>query len=88
MYTDILKNSIMNIINKILQNNHEIEEKVQKEITHILKTATCDTTKTNIHQTLNEFNRLQPTIKFTIEKEEHESIHFLDHTIHQKDKHL
>jgi hypothetical protein len=34
----IPKNSIMNIINNI-QNNHEIEEKEQKEIIHILKRA-------------------------------------------------
>jgi hypothetical protein len=42
----------------------------------------------DINQTHNEFNRLQPTIKFTIEKEEHEQIHFLYLTIHRKSKHL
>jgi hypothetical protein len=40
-----------------------------------------DQNKTNIDHTLNEFNKLQSTIKFTIEKE-HESINFLDLTIH------
>jgi hypothetical protein len=31
--------------------------------------------KTNIDHTLNKFNKLQPNINFTIEKELHESIH-------------
>jgi hypothetical protein len=31
---------------------------------------------------LNEFNKAQPTIKFTTEKELHDSINFLDLTIH------
>jgi hypothetical protein len=39
-------------------------------------------TKTNIDHTLNEFNKLQLTIKFTIEKEQQESIDFLYLTIH------
>jgi hypothetical protein len=39
-------------------------------------------------QTLNEFNKLQPLIKFTMEKELHEEINFLDLTIHRKDKRL
>jgi hypothetical protein len=38
---------------------------------------------TDINQTLNECNNLQPALKFTIEKE-HESINFLDLTIHRK----
>jgi hypothetical protein len=44
--------------------------------------------KTNIDHTPNEFNKLQSTKKFTIEKEQHESINFLDLTIHRKDKNL
>jgi hypothetical protein len=39
VYTNISKNNIMNIINNILQNGHEIEDKVQTEIMHILKTV-------------------------------------------------
>jgi hypothetical protein len=35
---------------------------------------------------LNEFNKLQPTIKFTIEKELHESVNFLDLTIHREEE--
>jgi hypothetical protein len=38
--------------------------------------------------TLNEFNKLQATINFTIEKEQHKSINFLDLTIHQKNNNL
>jgi hypothetical protein len=37
---------------------------------------------------LNEFNKLQPTIKFTTKKELHESINFLDLTIHREEKKL
>jgi hypothetical protein len=44
--------------------------------------------KTNTDHILNEFNKLQPTIKVTIEKEEHESINFLDLEIHRNDKNL
>jgi hypothetical protein len=44
-----------------------------------------DQNKTNIEQTLNEFKKLQPTIKFIIEKELHESISFLDLTIHREE---
>jgi hypothetical protein len=44
-----------------------------------------DQNKTNIDHTLDEFNKLQPTINFTIEKE-HESINFLDLKIYQKEK--
>jgi hypothetical protein len=48
-----------------------------------------DQNKTNIEQTLNKFNNLlQPSIKFTVEKELHEEINFLDLTIHCKDKML
>jgi hypothetical protein len=47
-----------------------------------------DQNKTNIEQILNEFNKLQPTIKFTIEKELHESVNFLDLTIHREEKKL
>jgi hypothetical protein len=47
-----------------------------------------DQNKTNIEHTLIEFNKLQPSIKFTIEKELHESISFLDLTKHRKDKSL
>jgi hypothetical protein len=38
--------------------------------------------------TLNEFNKLQQTTKFTIEKEQQESINFLDIRMHRKDKNL
>jgi hypothetical protein len=128
---------LISIINNILQNNHEIEDKIKTEITHTLKTVIdqnyfqfdleyykqndglamgaptsailaeayiqnmehtqiyrivkthqiiayfryvdviliiYDNKNTNIDQILNEFNNLQPTLKFTIEKEEHESI--------------
>jgi hypothetical protein len=44
--------------------------------------------KTNIDHTLHEFNTLQSNINFTIEKEQHESINFLDLTIHCKNKNL
>jgi hypothetical protein len=37
--------------------------------------------KTNIKEMLAEFNKQQPRIKFTIEKEKHKSINFLDLTI-------
>jgi hypothetical protein len=47
-----------------------------------------DQNKTGIDHTLNEFNKLQQTIKFTIEKEQQESINFLDIRIHRKDKNL
>jgi hypothetical protein len=39
-------------------------------------------------KTPNEFNNLQPSIRFTIEKELHEAINFLHLTIHCKDKKL
>jgi hypothetical protein len=42
-----------------------------------------DEKKTNIIHTLNEFNKLQPTINFTLEKEQQESINFLDITTHR-----
>jgi hypothetical protein len=47
-----------------------------------------DQSKTNIDYTLQEFNKLQSTINFTIEKNQHESINFFDLTIHRKGKNL
>jgi hypothetical protein len=76
-----------------------IQDTEHTQIYHILKTRQIieyfryiddiiyEEKKTDINQTLNEFNSIQPTIKFTIE-EEHKSINFLDLTIHRKDKHL
>jgi hypothetical protein len=55
-------------------------------VDHIL--VIYDQSKTNINYTLQEFNKLQSTINFTIEKEQHESINFLDLTIHRKGKNL
>jgi hypothetical protein len=43
-------------------------------------------TKTKIEQILNEFNNVQPSIKFTIKKEKHKEINYLDITIHRKKK--
>jgi hypothetical protein len=40
--------------------------------------------KTNIHETLTEFNKQATSIKFTIEEEQHNSINFLDLTIHRR----
>jgi hypothetical protein len=40
--------------------------------------------KTNIDETITEFNKLSTSIKFTIEKEQHKSSNFLNLTIHQK----
>jgi hypothetical protein len=40
--------------------------------------------QTNIEETINEFNRLNNNIKFTIEKEHDNSINFLDITINRK----
>jgi hypothetical protein len=37
----------------------------------------CVQNKINIEQTLNEFNNIQPSIKFTIEKKLHEEINYL-----------
>lgn len=45
-------------------------------------------TKTNITQTLNEFNNTQLSIKFTTQKEQPEKFNYLDITIHSKDKRL
>jgi hypothetical protein len=42
----------------------------------------------NTEHTLNEFNELQPSIKFTTEKDLHESINFLHLTIHCKGTNL
>jgi hypothetical protein len=39
MYTNIPKNSSINIINNTLENNKETEKNIQKEITHIVKTV-------------------------------------------------
>jgi hexokinase len=47
-----------------------------------------DRQKTNIKQTLKEFNNMQPTIKFTIEKEQQEKINYLDITIQRKNERL
>jgi hypothetical protein len=47
-----------------------------------------DQNKTNIEQTLKEFNNLKLSIKFTIGKELREEINFLFLTIHRKDKKL
>jgi hypothetical protein len=44
--------------------------------------------KTNIDHTLNEFTKLQHTIKFTIEKVQQDSINCLDIGIHRKDNSL
>jgi hypothetical protein len=44
-----------------------------------------DQSETNIYHTFNEFNKLQPTIHFTIEKK-HKSINFLALEIHGNDK--
>jgi hypothetical protein len=40
--------------------------------------------ETNIEKTLNDFNNIQPSIKFTIEKEKHIKIIYLDITIHRR----
>jgi hypothetical protein len=40
--------------------------------------------QTNIEETINEFNKLNNNIKFTIEKEHDNSINFLDITIYRK----
>jgi hypothetical protein len=40
--------------------------------------------KTNIQEKLTEFNKQTNNIKFTIEEEQHNSINFLDLTIHRK----
>jgi hypothetical protein len=45
-----------------------------------------DQAKTNIDQTLADFSEQQPTIKFTMERESHNSINFLDLTIHRNEK--
>jgi hypothetical protein len=37
--------------------------------------------KTNIHELLEDFNNLAPTMKFTLEKEQSNRINFLDITI-------
>jgi hypothetical protein len=37
---------------------------------------------TNIEEILMEFNKQQPKVKFTMEKEQHNSINFLDITMH------
>jgi hypothetical protein len=45
-----------------------------------------DQNKTSIDHTLEEFNKLQRTIKFTIEKEQQKSINFLDLLINRNEK--
>jgi hypothetical protein len=47
-----------------------------------------DQNKTNTEHTFNKFKKLQPSIKFTLEKELHESIYVLGLTIHPKDRNL
>ena len=47
-----------------------------------------DINKTNIDDMIIEFNKLQPTIKFTIEKETHETINFLDIGIYRGEENL
>jgi hypothetical protein len=47
-----------------------------------------DERETNIGKTLDEFNEEQPTIKFTIEKESHNSIHFLDLSVHRGEREI
>jgi hypothetical protein len=42
-----------------------------------------DQRRTNIEQTLEEFNNMQPTIKCIIEKEQKEKINYLDITIYR-----
>jgi hypothetical protein len=49
---------------------------------------TYDQRKTNIEHTLDEFNKLQPSIKFTVQKKTYESINFLDIAINCKDRNL
>jgi hypothetical protein len=44
--------------------------------------------KTNIGKTLGEFNEEQPIIKFSIEKESHNSIHLLDLSIHRGEREI
>jgi hypothetical protein len=44
--------------------------------------------KTNIEQTLNKFSNVQPSINFTIEKEQREKINYLDITTHRRDNKL
>jgi hypothetical protein len=48
----------------------------------------CDQRKTYIEETLTEFNEQQHIIKFTIEKELHNSINFLDLSTHRRKKEL
>jgi hypothetical protein len=43
-----------------------------------------DKNKTNIDETLTEFNKEKTSIKFTTEKEQQNSINFLDITLHRK----
>jgi hypothetical protein len=44
-----------------------------------------DSTKTNINNTLDEFNVINKALKFTIAKEQDNKINFLDITIHRED---
>jgi hypothetical protein len=45
---------------------------------------TYDSTKTNINSTLEEFNNINKTLKFTMEEEQGNKINFLDITIHRE----
>jgi hypothetical protein len=47
-----------------------------------------DQKKTDIKYTLDKFNKLQSTIRFTIEKEKQKSINYLDIEIYQNDKNM
>jgi hypothetical protein len=47
-----------------------------------------DKRNTNILKTLNDFNNIHPSIKFSIEKEKHKRINYLDFAIHRKNKQL
>jgi hypothetical protein len=47
-----------------------------------------DKKKTNINDMIKEFNKLQPTIKFTVEEESNKSINFLDIGIHREKENI
>jgi hypothetical protein len=92
--------SIIATIKCILENNKydkKLSTKQQKIISSIVKTKIIgyfryvddilmiyNETKTNIDETIVEFNEKDTTIRFSMEKEQHNSINFLDLTIHRK----
>jgi len=43
-----------------------------------------DTSKSNIHVILDDFNKLAPKLKFTLEEETNREINYLDITIQRK----